>query len=494
MVSVNTNIASLQAQNSLRGTQGEYENAMLRLSTGKKINGAADDAAGLSVASSMTAQIKGLKMASKNASDGISLVNTVEGALDEATGILQRMRELSVQAISDTNNGSDRTYIQDEINQLNNELNRISSTTQYNGLNVLDGSYTDRTIQIGNLSNQVMKFGVASSDTTTLGAFQITSLASATAIAANAAAAETAATALVNVGADYILQGSFGTKTAGVDAGANARDTAKAVNLLSGETNVKATAITKARFTLAATGTVTFTIKGKSSTASTVTATNAAITDLTATKDAINAVSGSTGVTATLNAAKNEVWLVQAEGYNVVIGDVLGSNMVLSAQDPDDAASTAVTLATGGDDSSAVVGTVRLSSDKSFTFTPQHAANLFSWATTAIASSLTQLGDVSLKTVNGATNAISVIDQSLAMVASSRSQLGAIQNRLTSTVNNLSNIIQKTEQSRSQITDADFATETTALSKAQILQQASTAMLAQANQANQGVLRLLQAG
>ncbi len=492
MVSVNTNIASLQAQNSLRGTQGEYENAMLRLSTGKKINGAADDAAGLSVASSMTAQIKGLEMASKNASDGISLVNTIEGALDEATQILQRMRELSVQAISDTNNGSDRTYIQDEINQLNTELNRISSTTQYNGMNVLDGSYTDRTMQIGNLANQTLKFGVASSDTTTLGAYQRTSVAEATAVAATAAAAATAATALVDAAADYVFNGFFGTKTAGVDAGANARDTAKAINLISSETNIKATAITKATATLAATGTVTFTLQGKSSTASTVTATNAAITDLTATKDAINAVSGSTGITATLNAAKNQINLVQAEGYNIVIGDVTGSNMVVTPTDPDDTAGTAVTALTGGNDSTAVLGTVRLSSDKTFTVTPGNAANIFSGATAALSSTLTQLGDITLKTVNGATNALSVLDQSLAMVASSRSSLGAIQNRLTSTVDNLNNIIAKTEQSRAQIVDADYASETTALSKSQILQQASTAMLAQANKANQGVLTLLQ--
>ena len=224
MVSVNTNIASLQAQSALKGTQGEYENAMLRLSTGKKINGAADDAAGLSVASSMTAQINGLKMAAKNASDGISLVNTIEGALDEASDILQRIRELAVQSVSDTNNGSDRTYIQDEVNQLNSELNRIASTTQYNGMNVLDGTYTDRTMQIGNLGQQVLKFGVSSVDTTTLGAFQRNSnryLVSNE--AANHAAAK-ADLALHFKAIDYTIAGSFGTKTASVDAGANVRD------------------------------------------------------------------------------------------------------------------------------------------------------------------------------------------------------------------------------------------------------------------------------
>jgi flagellin len=158
MVSVNTNIASLSSQAALKGTQGDFENSMLRLSSGKRINGAADDAAGLSIANSMTAQIKGLRMASKNASDAISLANTVEGALQESTSILQRMRELSVQAISDTNSGNDRVFIQDEINQLNNELNRIANTTEFNGIKVLNGTYADKTIQVGNLGGQTQSY------------------------------------------------------------------------------------------------------------------------------------------------------------------------------------------------------------------------------------------------------------------------------------------------------------------------------------------------
>jgi flagellin len=494
MVSVNTNIASLQAQSALKSTQGDYENAMLRLSTGKKINGAADDAAGLSVASSMTSQIKGLKMAAKNASDGISLVNTIEGALDEASDILQRIRELAVQSISDTNNGSDRNYIQDEVNQLNNELNRISSTTQYNSMNVLDGTYTDRTMQIGNLGNQVLKFGVASVDTTTIGAFQRDSVDEVVAVAANHAAAVTALDALYAAAADYTLAGSFGTKTASVDAGADARDVAAAFNLISNETNVKATAITRAQLVAGtAATTYSFTLQGKSSTLSTVTATVTLTTDQTALRDAINAVSGSTGITATLTSNKSAVNLVQAEGYDIIVGAVAGADMTLDAADKDGTVTgSAVTLDFDGNDSSGVVGTIALSSDKAFTVTSGNAANHFSAATTALSSSLSQLGDISLKTVTGSTNAIAVIDTALTMVASSRSGLGAIQNRLTSTVTNLNNIVAKTEQSRAQIVDADYTSETTALSKSQILQQASTAMLAQANKATQGVLQLLQ--
>ncbi len=495
MVSVNTNIAALGAQNNLRMNNFGYEKSMERLSSGKRINGAADDAAGLSVASSMTAQVKGLKMASKNASDGISLVNTIEGALNEATEILQRMRELSVQSTSDTNNGSDRSYIQDEINQLNNELNRISATTKYNGMNVLDGTYTDRTVQIGNLGGQVMKFGVNSIDTATLGAYQVSSADESVAVAGNHAAAKTALEALFNAAGDYVVDGNHGTKTAFIDAGASARDVAAAFNLISNETNVSATAVTKARLIATADATTySFTLEGKSSTASTVTATLVATTDHTALRDAINAVSGSTGITATLTADKGGIDLTQADGYNIIVGAVAGADMTLDAMDQNgELAAAAKTLDFDGNDSSGVTGQVKLSGDKPYTVTPGHIANHFSTATAAISSSLTQLGDISLKTVNGSTNAIAVIDQSLAMVAASRSKMGAIQNRLTSTVANLSSIITKTNASLSQIQDANFASETTELSKSQILTQAAQSMLAQANQANQGILRLLQA-
>ena len=494
MVSVNTNIAALGAQNNLKMNNFGYEKAMQRLSSGKRINGAADDAAGLSVASSMTAQVKGLKMASKNASDGISLVNTIEGALNEATDILQRMRELAVQSISDTNNGSDRTYIQDEINQLNNELNRISSTTQYNGMNVLDGTFTDQTMQIGNLANQTLKFGVASIDTTTLGAYERDSVVEMTTATDSAAVAIAGLKDLYSADADYVLAGSFGTKTAFVDAGASARDVAAAFNLIKSETNISATATTRATLAFAATGSASFTLQGKSSTASTVTATVDVLTDQTALRDAINAVSGATGITATLSSDKSTVNMVNSEGYNIVVGDFTGVDGTMNDLDKDGAANGGtITLTSGGNDSGAVSGAIKLTGDKPYTVTPSDTGNHFSTASAALTSSLVTLGDISLKTVLNATNAVAVIDMSLAMVAASRSKMGAIQNRLTSTVENLSSVITKTQASLSQIQDANFAGETTELSKSQILTQAAQAMLAQANQANQGVLRLLQA-
>ncbi len=499
MVSVNTNIAALSSHNALTGTKGEFENSMLRLSTGKKINGAADDAAGLSIANSMTAQIKGLKMASKNASDAISLTTTVEGALQESTNILQRMRELAVQATSDTNSGQDRVFIQDEINQLNNEINRIANTTEFNGIKVLNGTYTDKTIQVGNLGAQTIQIGVENADNNTLGAYQIESVDEGR-FADSHAHAITNTNSVISADADYTVKGFFGTKTASIDAGADARDVAAAFNLVSSTTGVKATAVTRARITASAAATFTFTLQGKSTTTSTVTGTITATTDLTALKDSINSVSGSTGIIATLTSDKAGINITNDEGYDIIIGDLdsggVDANLVVTPMERDGTLDgTSRTLdgdATNGD-SAGIIGQVILSGDKPFTVTPGHADNHFSAATTSISSSLTTLGSINIKTVSGATNAIAVLDGALSMISASRSKMGALQNRLNATVDNLSTIITKTEQARSRVLDADMASETTALSKSQILQQASTAMLAQANQANQGVLQLLQA-
>ena len=499
MVSVNTNIAALSSHNALTGTKGDFENSMLRLSTGKKINGAADDAAGLSIANSMTAQIKGLKMASKNASDAISLTTTVEGALQESTNILQRMRELAVQATSDTNSGQDRVFIQDEINQLNNEINRIANTTEFNGIKVLNGTYTDKTIQVGNLGAQTIQVGVENADNNTLGAYQIESV-DESRFADSLAHAITNTNSVISADADYTVKGFFGTKTASIDAGADARDVAAAFNLVSSTTGVKATAITRARITASAAATFTFTLQGKSSTASTVTGTITSTTDLTALKDSINSVSGSTGIIATLTSDKAGINVTNDEGYDIFFGDLdkggVDANLVINAMERDgtlDGTSRTLDGDAANGDSAGIIGQVILSGDKPFTVTPGDAANHFSTGTASISSSLSTVGSISIKTVSGATNAIAVLDGALSMISASRSKMGALQNRLNSTVDNLSTIITKTEQARSRVLDADMASETTALSKSQILQQASTAMLAQANQANQGVLQLLQA-
>ena len=603
MVSVNTNIASISARNNLVGSNGMQEKAFERLSSGQRINSASDDAAGLQIANSMTSQINGLKMAAKNASDGISLVNTVDGALAESTEILQRMRELAVQASSDTNSGQDRVFIQDEINALNTELNRIASTTQFNGMNLLDGTFNNMELQVGSDVGQTVQFGVNNVDNATLGSFQLSSVVeaggTAEATASNGtvtsggqathASAITALNANFNAAADYTLKGFFGTKTANVNAGANARDVAAAFNLVSGTTGVNASAVTRVLIDrIAGADSYTFTLQGKSSTASTVTFTIADSNDLSAAKDAINAVSGSTGIIASLKEGdKSKIELVNDEGYDIIIGDVTASstntaktvdtsgvgsavaaeytltdhgfevgdilkytatgaaqtNLVdgdhyrvgtVSASNKftltmlDGSAhtyggaghatntftkvhaisvkgqtasnttglvtTTATTTLNTDKDSVGYVGQVQLNSHRNFTVESGNAANHFATDTSAQTTDHNTVGSIDMKTVEGAARALAILDSALQMIDQQRSSVGALNNRLESTVDNLNNITVKTEASLSRIMDADFASETAELSKSQVLSQAATAMLAQANQQPQNVLRLLQAG
>ena len=569
---------------SLNKSNSEMSVAMERLSTGKRINAAGDDAAGLSISSKLRAQVDSLNAAIKNSSDALAMVSTIEGALVETTSILQRMRTLAVQSSSDTNTGNDRTYLQDEVNQLITEINRISGNTEFNSTKLLDGTFTDKNIQIGTASNQVLRLGVASTDSTKLGAFQVDTVDESIGRVDSFASAKTAMNALFSDSADYVVKGTFGTYTAMVDAGADARDVASSFNLLSGDTGVNATALSKARLSASAAATYSFTIQGKSSTTSEITATITSTTDLTAIKDAINAVSGSTGVTAALTSDKSGINITQSEGYDIIIGDLTtgstNADLHVTAMDLDSVldttevtvdlssppssaagasitktahgfsvgdivtyastsamtgltsgtsykikavadantftlettASAAVTYGGGGGtasdtftrtaraldgdattgDSAAISGVVRLSSQNAYTISPGHADNIFSAGTTEITAAHNTISDISLTTKAGATKAMSVIDGALLMISGIRSDMGSANNRLQSTIDNLSNIAVNAQKSLSTIEDANFAEETARLTKAQILAKAATSMLAQANKAKETMLALLQ--
>ena len=170
---VNTNVSSLTAQRSLAASSSMLDSAMERLSTGSKINSASDDAAGLAIVQRMTAQIQGLQMAVKNANDGIAMTQSIEGALVEVSDMLQRLRELSIQAANATNTDADRTFIQEEVNLLIAEISRISANTRYNGQKVLDGSFTNVQLQVGTEGGEVITFNVDSSASDSLGSYRI---------------------------------------------------------------------------------------------------------------------------------------------------------------------------------------------------------------------------------------------------------------------------------------------------------------------------------
>lgn len=503
MTIVNTNIAALTAQSSMYKNTKEMESAMANLSSGLRINTAADDAAGLSISERLESQATGLSQAIRNAEDAQNMIDTIEGAQAEIVNSLQRLRELAVQSASGTNNGVDRAFLNKEASQLLTEINRISSNTSWNGMTVLDGTFDDKNIQTGAEVNQFIAIDVTDTSASNIGNFVIrgaaSSAAEATAGADNAISASTT-----------IIAGFAGTKTISTAANDTAREFAQDVNGVTEDTGVTAKAITRAILqTLSAAGSVTLEI-GKQgavgtseATVSTVTATITDTTDLSALRDAINEVSGATGVVATsYEGDLSKILLTDDNGDDIQVQNFLNSgsgtlNYAAYSFHGDTIATgnTLETLASGGSDSGTIHGEVVLSSSKSFAITGSAQGEFFGGSgstTAAFQSSLESVGSVDLGTQMGAQKALLTIDGAIDHINNQRSDLGAISNRLDKTINNLTNVVENTTESLSHIRDANFAAETSKLTKAQILNQAATSMLAQANASKQTVLALLQ--
>ena len=377
---INTNIASLNAQRNLNASQSEANVALERLSSGLRINSAKDDAAGLAISTRFQAQITGLNMAQRNANDGISLAQTAEGALEEVTNNLQRIRELAVQSSNASNNNSDRSALQTEVSQLLSEINRVADTTTFNGVNVLDGSFSGAAFQVGaNAGETITVSSIVDSNTAALGSV-------------SQASASVAASGLTGF-ATAIAAG--GVTVNGVDIGA---------------------------------------IAGASSAAERA----------GQLVDAINEVSSQTNVGASYDSATGQLTLTGSQ--NIVIAG--------TANDATEAG----------------------------------------WANATVATTTTSTGidTLDISSYAGAQLGIQLVDSSLDTINTARASLGAIQSRFESVVASVQVQSENLSASRSRIQDADFAKETAALTRGQILQQAGTAMLSQANSAPQSVLSLLQ--
>jgi len=378
---INTNIAALNSYNQLKNTQNNLSKSLSRLSSGKRINGAADDAAGLAISEKMKSQTRGLAQAQRNAQDGISMIQTAEGALKESHSILQRMRELAVQSANDTNTDADRFEIQKEVNQLTEELTRIGNNTEFNTQNLLDGTLTDAKFQIG--SNQGQNIALDVND------MRADSL---------------------NVTADSRVSTFDGGST-------NLSGTNSISGLAGGSYSAEVTS----------TGTVT--IKAADGTS----------------LGSKTMVTGDTSIT--ISGITNSAYLI------------------------DGAASGTVTLSLSEDTTTA--GTVDTD------------------AGTVSMNVLEKGQGISVMDQSDADSAITKIDNALARVSSERSKLGAYQNRLDHTINNLNTAEENLTAAESRISDVDMAKEMMSFTKNQILSQAGTAMMAQANQLPQGVLQLL---
>ena len=479
---INTNVSSLTAQRNLTTSQGDLSRAIQRLSSGLRINSAKDDAAGLAISERFTSQIRGLNQAVRNANDGISLAQVTEGAMGSASNILQRIRELAVQSANASNSAGDRQALNQEVGQLVAELDRISQTTEFNGQKLLDGTFGTAQFQVGANANQTIVAATANLRTGVYGNNQI----AASGVDIPAAASGAAVPNGIASGA-ITINGFIGTETtAVVPAGASAKAVAEAVNQIQDRTGVTASARTEVALTLSsgafsigivsdntAVQTISFTVTGTGTTAD----------DLAAAVSAINEQSSKTGVFASFE--NGAIVLTNATGQNINLTN--SGTTTFNAQKRDATGALVGTdQAVGAGLNTTVAGFVILDSQKSF--------NVATDPTNSIgvgASELRRVADLDVTTTRSANEAIKTVDSAIAFISGERAKLGALQSRFETAISALQITSENLSASRSRIQDADFAAETAALSRAQILQQAGTAMVAQANQIPQGVLQLL---
>ena len=471
---INTNIMSLNSQRNLNTSQESMRVSLQRLSSGLRINSAKDDAAGLAISERFTSQIRGLNQAARNANDAISLSQTAEGALGEAGNNLQRIRELSIQSANATNSASDRLALQAEVGQLVSELDRIATSAEFNGQKLLDGTFGTAVYQVGANANQTIATTTANFRTNQYGNNRVYG-------------AETSASSSPRItGQEITLNGYLGQERITVVEGDSARRVAELVSAKSDDTGITAFADTEIQMTFSTTGAYVMDIKSDNEEFKNIafTVSDISTTDgLSAAVTAFNDVSSLTGVTARVSGDATGIILRSATGDNIALrdgdnanaGDVIVGSQVLTAD------TTA--------DEMVITGQVMYDSVKSFSISGKEGEAVMNGTE---ASSLMSVSTMDISSVDGANKALAIVDAALSSVSGQRAKFGAIQSRFGSTIANLTTNSENLAAARSRIRDADFAVETSELTRTQILQQAGTAMLAQANSIPQNVLSLLQ--
>lgn len=491
---INTNIASLNAQRNLNASQGSLATSLQRLSSGLRINTAKDDAAGLAISERFTAQIRGLDQAGRNANDGISLAQTAEGGLGTAGNLLQRIRELAVQSANGTNTTSDRAALQNEASQLTQELSRVANTTQFNGQNILDGTLTTAQFQVGANANQTISFGIASAKATDIGNNTLNSNVAGAGLSTAQISTVTQTPPLNGFAIQNLSISGNGITSSGgalnLAAGASAKTIAAAVNGFSSSTGVTATATSTATIAGVTAGAVQFKLFGANAAAVTISATVSSASDLGAIATAVNAQSGTTNITAVADKSGNLV-LTDNQGNDIKVSNLNVAAAGLTGATIKGGNATTVTFgATAVLSDSATIGG-QVSFDSSSGYTVATSAGTTFLTAASVGSTLNAISAVDISTTAGANAALATVDAALTTINSSRASLGAIQNRFASTITNLQTSSENLSAARSRIQDTDFAAETAHLTRGQILQQAGTAILAQANSLPNGVLALL---
>ncbi|ABM61294.1 flagellin [Halorhodospira halophila] len=465
---INTNIASLTGQRHLSSSQAEQQQALERLSSGQRINSAADDAAGLAISERFTSQIGGMNQAERNANDGISYAQTAEGAMEEMGNLLQRVRELAVQSANDTNTAEDRQALEAEVQQAVQEIDRIASSTQFNNQNILDGSLDELVFQVGANRAQSINTGGVDVRGHNLGA--------------EIGEGQAVQRALDENGdyGDLDLDGSININGLDVDV-SGSRSVSDAMDAINAQS--RATGVTAFRADRATTEAFDFNNDGGSSleiNGTTVSVgEDAGVGEFV---DEVNAASGNTGVRAEM-VGDDQVRFVSESDFRIEPGDnsPIG-DLGLEAEESGMRFERGVQLSTdlgqrldvnGDADTLAALGM----SDEQMDMSRHRVSGPDA---------------LSVATRTDADDAIRTVDFALGQINDARADLGAVQNRFEATTSNLQNVSENMEASRSRILDADFAAETAAMTRAQVLQQAGTSVLAQANEAPQNVLTLLQ--
>ena len=534
MAGNNSGITTGYTLHNLHKTQRSMNSSIERISSGKRINHAGDDAAGGAIASRMTAQIKGLNMSVRNASDTVSLSQVAEGALDEASKVLQRIRELAIQASSDLYTGEEKLYMQTEANQLIQELDRVAKDTKYNEIAVLDGSFADRRFQIGNQEREAATVSIGNLRTDKIGVHQVRTDAAAGASYTNLATAASLATTNTIADEDFTLHGHLGSATIDVEANDTASEIEDKINAKFDSSGVSATSSTNLKIQGLRTdgsgsATLSLTLFGKNTTGRTISAgislhqnsVSGSSTDLTDLREKINAYSSETGIVATLSVNKDTVYLCNDEGHDIKLQDldfadvgdaathalrVTGMDArVFTSAGAERLSGSAVEMfdtsydgpssgqTAGYADSVIVSGQVMMHSSHSFTTTTAYGDGddgLFE--SSPGSATLNSVATINLRTRADAIDSLKVVDKAMDTIHMERAKLGALMSRMEQAIDNLTNVATNTEHARARLEDADLAAESSQLSKAQILQQSAMAMIAQASRIQQNVLTLFQ--
>ncbi len=467
---INSNVSALNAQRNLGKTQNSLQQAIQRLSTGFRINSAADDAAGLAITDRMTAQIRGLDQAVRNANDGVSTLQTADSSLQSVTDLLQRARELSVQSANDSNSSSDRQSLQGEASSIVAELDRLANTVSFNGKKLLDGSFSGAQFQVGAYANQTVSFSIGSVQTKDSGA---------TIIQGNAVS-NTALSGSV------IQQINLNGVSIGVSSATTIDQVAAAINNQYFNTNISALKNSQTTFTDTA---GTYAVAAGSSTTLTLNGVNIILT--TGNADAfssfvatVNQYTNQTGVT--VATAATGVVYTRASGGDITLAEATSAGSSTTVVGDVYASSASRTFNAG------LTLSVGLGSVIAVSTSANEIGSGF--ATTgggALTSTNKQVSTLNIGTASGANDAIQTIDFALTQIGKLRGSIGAVQNRFTSTIGSLQVASENISAARSRIKDADVAAETAELTRNQILTQAGVSVLAQANQLPQSALALL---